>query len=340
MTSDVPDSFPNLSPTLSPQNLTGRVIRTQSGFFVVDTPSGQIVSQISGKMKIDATRAVSKDEAQRSSLVALNDFVTIEPQSDGTGIIVSVQERRHVLSRTAPGNTVGTSYEEEQVILANTDHVVFVLAAKNPTPNPRVLDRLLVIGEKARIPEMTVCINKIDLVKDEKIKKRFQVYSDIGYKVIFLSAKSHSYLDELRARLFDGTEKVSVFVGPSGVGKSSLLNALREDLDLQTGEVSNSTTKGKHTTRFSQLIHFPQGGYIADTPGIRAIAPWDIEPHELDDYFVEFAAHIPNCKFADCSHRHEPGCAIIKAVKKSQLPETRYDSYLRLREELEEQYIY
>jgi ribosome biogenesis GTPase / thiamine phosphate phosphatase len=324
-----------------PSLLTGRVIRTQSGFFFVETARGVITCQISGKLKIEAQRAVSKDESQRSDLVALNDTVTLELQQDGSGIIVEVAPRRHVLSRTAPGAHLGTSAEEEQIILANTDQVIFVLAAKNPTPKPRALDRLIVMAEKAEIPSIAICINKIDIADRTRIRAMFEMYAQIGYTVVYLSALQGENLDTLRQLLFDSeNQKVSVFVGSSGVGKSSLLNALKSDLQLQTGAVSEATTKGKHTTRFSQLIHFRDGGYVADTPGIRTVAPWDIEPHELDGYFIEFRDHIANCKFADCSHQHEPGCAVIAAVKAGTIPESRYESYCRLRAELEEQYIY
>lgn len=341
MTMNAPiDSAAKQVPTL-PTILTGRVVRTQSGFFFVETHLGLITCQISGKMKIDAQRAVSKDELQRSDLVALNDNVTLELQDDGSGVIVAVAARRHVLSRTAPGSYSGTSAEEEQIILANTDQVIFVLAAKNPSPKPRALDRLLVMAEKAEIPSIVICFNKIDIANIEKLKAEFSIYEQIGYKVVYLSAIRGDNIDDLRNLLFDDKDtKVSVFVGSSGVGKSSLLNALKRNLDLKTGAVSDATSKGKHTTRFSQLIHFAEGGYVADTPGIRSVAPWDIEPHELDSYFVEFREHIANCKFADCSHQHEPGCAVVAAVKAGAVPASRHESYVRLREELEEQYIY
>lgn len=328
------------SPPTEIVRLHGRVVRTQSGFFFVETEPGIITCQISGKMKIEAQRAISKDESQRSDLVALNDRVALELQDDGTGIIVDVDERRHVLSRVAPGAYVGTSAEEEQIILANTDQVIFVLAAKNPRPNPRTLDRLLIMAEKAEIPSIVICINKIDIADVDTLREKFSPYEQIGYRLITMSALTGENIAYMRSVLFDGDDKVSVFVGPSGVGKSSLLNALKADLTLQTAEVSDATTKGKHTTRFSQLIKFPEGGYVADTPGIRTVAPWDLEPDELDSYFVEFREHIPQCKFADCSHRHEPGCALIAAVEDKVVTAARYDSYLRLREELEEQYIY
>lgn len=328
------------NPSRSSQILSGRVIRTQSGFFTVETPDGLITTQISGKVKIDAQRAESKDGLQRSDLVALNDIVKLERNNDGSGTIIEVQERHHVLSRVSPGATVGTSAESEQIILANTDQVIFVVAAKKPSPKPRALDRLLVIAEKAEIPSIIICVNKIDLVKQEKLESLFKTYEQIGYQVLYVSALTGDHIDTLKGFVTGDNDKVSVFTGASGVGKSSLLNALQEGLRLETKNVSTSTDKGRHTTRFSQLIRFEAGGYVADTPGIRSIAPWDIEPHELDGYFIEMRPYIEQCKFADCSHRHEPDCSVIQAVESGNIDRERYESYLRLREELEEQYVY
>lgn len=322
------------------QTLSGRVVRTQSGFFHVETEKGVFVCQISGRVKVEAQRAEAREEIQRSDLVALNDFVEIVVESEGRGMIVEVAEREHVLSRVAPGSGVGTSAESEQVILANTDQVVFVLAAKKPRPNPRVLDRLLVIAEKAEIESIVICINKIDLDKREQTRDTFQEYERIGYSVLYVSALTGENIEALRQVLTGEDEKVSVFTGPSGVGKSSLLNAIQEGLRLETKDVSDATTKGRHTTRFSQLLKLDEGGYVADTPGIRSIAPWDIEPHELDGYFIEMQPYIADCKFKDCSHVHEPGCKVREAVENGDISEDRYESYLRLREELEEQYVY
>lgn len=327
------------SSTADPKFQHGRVIRTQSGFFFVQTDTNLVTCQISGRMKIEATRAEQREDASRSDLVALNDFVTFELNADGSGSIIDVDERLNVLSRTEPGAKVGTSAEIEQIIIANADQAIFVFSADQPRPQPRALDRLLVIAEKARLPSIVICVNKVDLLSIDELRAIFGIYEEIGYPVLYVSAQLGTNLEDLRTVL-DSPGKVSVFTGPSGVGKSSLLNALQEGLALATNEVSTATTKGQHTTRFSQLLDLVGGGYVADTPGIRAIAPWDIEPEELDSYYIEFEDYIPECKFADCSHIHEPKCAVRIAVEIGEISAQRYDSYLRLREELEEQYIY
>jgi len=310
--------------------LRGLVVKTQSGFFTVQTPEGLVVSQISGRLKEEASTT--------HDLVALGDWVQVERQADGSGVILAVDPRQHVLSRVAPSSPVGTSAEAEQIILANCDQAIFIFAATQPRPQPRMLDRLLVVAEKAAIPSIVICVNKIDLLRaGESAESIFGEYARIGYPVLYVSATHNQGIDALRDLL---QNKVSVFNGPSGVGKSSLLNALQSGLGLQTSEVSHAHQKGRHTTTFSQLIPLQGGGYVADTPGIRAIAPWDVEPHELDSYFREIAPHVAACRFADCTHIHEPGCGVRAAVEAGHITPARYDSYLRLREELEEQYVY
>ena len=200
-----------------------------------------------------------------------------------------------------------------------------------------MLDRLLVAAEKAEIESIVICVNKSDLAKPEQTLKQFQVYANLDYQVLYTSVQDNTGIDALREILKD---KISVFTGPSGVGKSSLLNAIQSGLQLQTANISQANQKGRHTTRFSQLIPLEHGGYVADTPGIRALAPWDVEPHELDTYFREIAARVEDCRFADCSHLREPGCAVRVALESGEITPERYDSYLRLREELEEQYVY
>lgn len=309
------------------------MIRTQSGFFTVQTDQGVYVAQLRGKLK---------EDYKETDLVALGDRVKIEPlpiEADQVNaVIVEVAPRQRVLSRVAPSSAVGTSAEREQVIIANPDQAIFVFAAAHPAPHTRMLDRFLVAAEKAEIPEIRICVNKIDLVADRaEVLDKFGVYERIGYPLLLVSAKTGEGLDALSAVL---TGKISVFTGPSGVGKTSLLNAIEPDLGRRVSEVSRATTKGRHTTRYSELVPLASGGYIADTPGIRSISPWDVEPDELDGYYIEIAPHVAGCRFQDCTHAHEPGCAVRAAVARGEISPERYDSYLRLREELEEQYVY
>ncbi len=313
--------------------LTGLVIRTQSGFFTVQTDRGTFISQLRGKLK---------EEYKETDLVALGDRVTIEllpvEADQVSAVIVEVAPRERVLSRVAPSSAVGTSAEREQVIIANPEQAIFVFAAANPAPHTRMLDRFLVAAEKAEIPDIRICINKIDLLDDRQpTLETFAVYERIGYPVLYVSAKTGEGLDALREALVG---KISVFTGPSGVGKTSLLNAIEPDLGRRVSEVSQATTKGRHTTRYSELVPLRNGGYIADTPGIRAISPWDVEPDELDGYYVEIAPHVAECRFPDCTHTHEPDCGVRAALERGEIAPERYDSYLRLRDELEEQYVY
>lgn len=307
------------------EQLHGLVIRTQSGFFTVQTPQGPIISQLPGRLK---------EAYNESDLVALGDRVTIERlerDADTVGaVIVEIAPRDRVLSRVAPSSAVGTSAEREQVIIANPDQAVFVFAATQPDPNPRVLDRFLVAAEKASIPEILICVNKIDLAPDEgaAVRELFSIYERIGYPVLYVSAKTGAGADVLRDALIG---RISVFTGPSGVGKTSLLNAIEPGLGRRVNEISRATTKGRHTTRYSEMVPLAEGGYVADTPGIRTISPWDVEPEELDAYYIEIAPHVTHCRFPDCTHTHEPACAVLKALEAGEISPERYDSYLRLR---------
>ncbi len=273
-----------------------------------------------------------KKEWQYTTLVAVGDQVTITINEDGTGTIEEVIERKSALSRTrVAAGLRKLSSDQEQVLVANPDQVIFVLAAKNPAPSVRKLDRYLVVAEMNDLPAV-ICLNKIDLVDINTFKDQFQVYEDIGYELIFTSVKQGIGIDELRACL---RNKISVLTGSSGVGKSSLLNAVQPGLGLRVREVSEATGKGLHTTRYAEMFPLEISGYVADTPGIRGLAIFDVEPGELDAYFREIAPLVADCQFSDCSHRHEPKCAVRAAVVDGRVSPARYDSYLRLREEHE-----
>jgi len=309
--------------------LDGLVVTDQSGFFSVEAADG--------KTYICRLRGRLMEEAQSSDIAAIGDRVKIEVQDDGTGVIEAVQPRTSVLSRAArtEGNRGAGQREREQVIIANVDQAIFVFAASQPTPNFRMLDRFLVAGEKAELKNLVIVVNKIDLEDISDINTDFAPYEKIGYRVMYTSARDGVGVLELRQLLKD---RISVFTGPSGVGKTSLLNLIQPGLGRAVKAVSQARLEGVHTTRDSALIKLNSGGYLADTPGIRTLALWDIEPEELDAYFVEIAPLVSACRFGDCTHRNEPGCAVRQAIDEGRVSKLRYQSYRSLRDELEEAY--
>ena len=213
--------------------------------------------------------------------------------------------------------------------MANPDQVTLVFSCANPSPRLRMLDRLLVGAELQDIP-VVICANKLDLVEARCAHELFGIYEDIGYCVVYTSAVAGQGVERLRGVL---QGKVSALVGPSGAGKTSLLNAIQPGLGLRVGEVSQLTRKGRHTTVVPQLFPLEAGGWVADTPGVRALALFDVDPEDLDAYFPDVAPLVPHCQFSDCAHTAEPGCAVIQAVEDGQVNRHRYESYVRLREE-------
>jgi ribosome biogenesis GTPase len=297
-----------------PRQDTGRIVRSQSGFFSVQTENGTFTCHLRGRLK---------QGKHVGDIAAVGDRVQVTCMPDGTGSIEAVEPRRSALVRLDP-RPQGVY---QQVILANPDQAVFVFACARPAPRLRMLDRFLVIAEKQRLPAVIVA-NKIDLVGQEHAEEIFGFYPLIGYPLIYTCAKTCQGVDELRERL---AGKVSALAGPSGVGKSSLLNAVQPGLGLAVREVSAAINKGRHTTSVRQLFPLEGGGYVADTPGMRSLALWDTEPEELDGYFPELASLVSACQFNDCSHKSEPGCAVRAAVQAGRVHPQRYDSYLRLR---------
>jgi ribosome biogenesis GTPase len=294
--------------------LEGLVIRAQSGFLTVTTDAGEYICRLRGRLKQDSAEG---------DIVAVGDHVTITPHQDGTGTIEAVDVRKSVFSRVRSG----IKREFRQIILANPDQIVAVFACARPEPSLRMLDRFLVIAEKQRIDALIVA-NKIDLVTQEQARAIFGLYEKLGYPVIYSSARTGQGVDALREHL---QGKISALAGPSGVGKSSLLNTIQPGLGLHVRAVSEATSKGKHTTHVRELFPLDVGGYVADTPGIRTLALWDTEPEELDAYFIEMRDLVSDCKFSDCTHTHEPGCAVREAVSRGEIAPERYNSYLRLR---------
>lgn len=295
-------------------DLTGRVTRYQSGFFVVSTPVGVFTCVIRGRLK---RRTFQGD------ILGIGDDVNITRLTSDTGVIEDILPRKNALVRMDP--TPRGDYQ--QILLANPDQLVAIFACANPDPHLRMLDRFLVVAEKQRVPAMIV-VNKVDLATLDAVKEKFKIYPQLGYPVVYTSAKAGIGIEELKAKLVN---KVSAFAGPSGVGKSSLLNAIQPGLGLAVNEISEATNKGKHTTVVRELFPLVEGGYVADLPGIRRLALWDTEPEELDGYFPELRDLVSECQFNDCTHRNEPGCAVVEAVETGKVSRERYVSYLKLR---------
>jgi len=294
--------------------MEGLVIRAQSGFYVVRADDREIICRVRGRLK--------QGEIE-GDILAIGDRVTFSENEDGTGVINAVHERKAMFARTR----TGIKRDFRQIILANPDQIVAVFACAEPEPHSRMLDRFLVVAEKQDIDAVIVA-NKVDLVTHSKAEKLFGLYEELGYPVFYTSAITGQGVESLRIGLKD---KISALVGPSGVGKSSLLNAIQPELGLHVREVSEATSKGMHTTHVRQLFPLEEGGYVADTPGIRSLALWDTEPEELDAYFVEMRHLVSECQFNDCTHTHEPGCAVRAAVEAGEIAPERYHSYLRLR---------
>lgn len=292
----------------------GLIIQAQSGFFTVSTENGIVVCTLRGKLK---------QGKARGDLAALGDRVRLQLLKDGTGIIERVEERARAIVRLDPRPR--GAYR--QVLLANADQAVFVFACAQPEPRLRMLDRFLVIAEKQGVPSIVVA-NKIDLVSKTRAHELFTPYKPAGYTVLYTSVRTGAGVQDLAGRL---SGKISVLAGPSGAGKSSLLNAIRPGLNLQVKDVG-AVNKGQHTTVVRQLYSLGDGrSYVADTPGWRSLALWDTEPEELDGYFPEIRPLVRDCRFNDCRHINEPGCAVRAAVEQGHVHPGRYESYVRLR---------
>ncbi len=273
------------------------------------------------------TVAAARDRVK----LAVGDRVRLERDERGQALaIAEILPRRSRLARRAPAGAYG-----ERVLAANVDQVVVVFAAARPDPHLRMLDRFLVIAEANDLPTRIV-VNKIDVVGAESAHDKFSDYPRAGYPVHFTSAKRGEGLDALRQALEGRT---SVLAGPSGTGKSSIINALFPGLDLRVGEISESVNKGRHTTVGASLHVLPgePGSFVVDTPGLREVGMWELPVERLDLCFPEIREHRERCRFADCRHGTEPDCEVRAAVERGEVSAARYESYLKLAEELDEQ---
>lgn len=265
--------------------------------------------------------------------IAIGDHVRILRSSGSSGLIVQVLPRRNQLTRPTATPMPG-AHAFEQVVAANIDQIVAVFATTQPAPKWRLLDRYLVSAESAGIPAL-ICLTKLDLMQNASPKEFAELmsvieeYKQIGYSLVLTSSVSGQGLDELKMAL---NGRTSVFVGKSGVGKTSLLNAIQPGLGLRVGEVSHATGKGRHTTAHLEMFPLNIGGALIDTPGMREFGLWEIENDDLALFFPEMRAYVGRCKFGlDCQHDEEPGCVIRQAVLAGQISPRRYQSYLALK---------
>lgn len=312
---------PSPEPTASDAPQPGLIIKAQSGFFTVETGQGPVVCKLRGKLK---------QKKLDTDLVTVGDRVTVSRLADGTGLIESIEERTHALARRRPapkGRAAHGETEHETIILANPDQAVFVFACAQPAPHLNMLDRFLVVAEANQIP-VIICANKVDVTGLTEAQALFGIYERLGYTVIYTSAQTELGVPELRAHL---SGRISALTGPSGVGKSSLLNKLQPGLGIAVKTVSTASAKGRHTTVHPELVPLDGGGWVADTPGIRALALHDIEPYEVDGYFPDIRQHIGECAYRNCTHTVEPGCGVRAAVARGEIDARRYDSFLRIR---------
>jgi ribosome biogenesis GTPase len=295
---------------------------------------GRLKKVDTGKRSDGSMRRDTVAAAAATLKLAVGDRVLLErEQDDHAWAIADIRPRTSRLARRAPGGGKG-----ERVIVANVDQVLVMFAAAKPEPHPRMLDRFLVIAG-ANDLSARIVINKTELVDGTEVRARFAPYELAGYPVHYVSVKERHGLAEVAEALLG---QATVITGPSGVGKSSLLNALFPGLGLRVSEISESVNKGRHTTvgAFLHPLPGPQGGAVLDTPGLREIGLWEFPIEQLDACYPELRGLREQCRFADCAHTVEPGCAVRQAVQDGGVSRTRYESYLKLRTEIEAEETY
>lgn len=285
--------------------IDGRITKGIGGFYYVETNEGIIECKARGIFR------------QRKIVPTVGDLVSVEKKNEQEGTITAIKERKNSLIRPP---------------VANVELVVIVFALIKPEPNVYLLDRFIASIEKEEL-DIALCFNKADIAS-EKEKEIIEIYKNAGYPVVVTSILTGQGIQEIRNLI---QNRVTVFAGPSGVGKSSLLNALQEDLKLKTGEISEKLKRGKHTTRHVELLKLHFGGYVLDTPGFTSLEINDMDEKMLQYYFQEFIPYIGQCKFKGCSHMQEPECRIKEQVQSGRIPLSRYNSYSHLMHEIIEQ---
>lgn len=301
----------------------GLVVKNTGSWYTVKTDSGQLIDcKLKGNFRLKGIRSTSP--------VAVGDFVQIVTNAEGTAMITAIDDRKNYIIRKSPNLS-----KQSQIIAANLDQAFLLVTIKYPETSTIFIDRFLAGAEAYRIPVVLV-FNKTDLLNEEERhyqQMMMNLYETIGYHCVEISAETGQGMEAIDALL---AQKVTLLSGNSGVGKSTLINVLIPHAEQRTAEISDAHGTGIHTTTFSEMIALPHGGYVIDTPGIKGFGTFDIEPEELTSYFKEIFAFSKDCKFNNCTHTHEPGCAVRTAVENHYISESRYQSYLSMLNDKEE----
>lgn len=303
--------------------LRGLVIKNTGSWYLVKTDEGTYVEcKIKGNFRLKGIRSTNP--------VAVGDYVQIILNQEGTAFISEIEDRKNYIIRRSSNLS-----KQSHIIAANLDQCMLVVTVNYPETSTTFIDRFLASAEAYRIP-VKIIFNKIDAYNEEEFRYLnglINLYTTIGYPCLKVSARTGEGIDNIKEEL---KNKTTLFSGHSGVGKSTLINTLLPELDIKTAEISSYHNKGMHTTTFSEMFPVPGGGYIIDTPGIKGFGTFDMEEEEIGHYFPEIFSVSANCRYNNCTHRQEPGCAVREAVEQHYISESRYSSYLNMLEDKEE----
>ena len=300
------------------ESLLGLVLKSTGSWYEVLADGVRYQCRIRGKLRLKGVRSTNP--------VVVGDWVKFEADEQGGYVISAIEPRHNYIIRRASNLS-----KESHIIAANIDQALLVVTLFSPETALEFVDRFLVTCEAYKVP-VTILLAKIDLARQhpEAVEEFYSIYEKAGYKIVEVSATEGEGIETVRELL---RGKTTLLSGNSGVGKSTLVAAVEQGLDIKTGEISQSHHKGKHSTTFSTMYPLAEGGYIIDTPGIKGFGLIDIDDAELAHYFPEMMRYLPDCRFYNCSHTHEPGCAVVEAVKSGEIAYPRYESYLKIMDE-------